>query len=175
SSGFFTVIGGDDGQVRLQQIETILSSAHLGPPHGKALLELAEPPTLPQIPVPPSSEPGAWDWALKQLDRVKQQLQEKRLAFDTIASRDKEMVRALAHGYQNAEPRFIQFLASLSLVRHYLPKALIRPSETHYDASSRVILADIEIPDFASLSIVKKRGKSYELTPVSAAERKKAQ
>jgi hypothetical protein len=160
--------------VQLDQLKAVLSPQHLGPPHGQELLEPVDPPELPNIPRPPSEPAGSWVFVTKQLETVREKLREKRESYTAIAASDREMLAALSHGYKQGEPKYVEFLASLSLVRHYLPLPLFRPCNTHYDPVARVILCDLEIPNFASLTITKRKGKAYEWVPVSDSEKKKA-
>jgi restriction system protein len=172
--GFYTVNVDGLHQLALPQIGNLLSAEHLDRPQGRELLEPLAPPKLPGIPRPPSSDPGSWDHVVKHRERVEDKLREKGEKFKRIAIKDKEMLTALTEGYEQLEPKYVEFLASLSLVRHYLPKPLFRPSDTHYDPVDRVILCDLEVPNFADLQIVKRRGTSYKWVPVSTSERKKA-
>ena len=63
----------------------------------------------------------------------------------------------------------------ISHIRHPLPEALQLSFETEIDPAARVALCTIEIPDFASLNVVKLRGKSWnsDWTSVSATEKKR--
>ncbi len=84
------------------------------------------------------------------------------------------MLGSLASGYSERNEKYIEFVAALSLKRHFLSIALQRPLECHYEADARILLCEIEIPDFASLRITKLRGKSYsDWVDVPAAEKKK--
>ena len=56
---------------------------------------------------------------------------------------------------------------------HHLRKALFRPIQFDLDGAARVALCAIEVPDFAHLSIVRKRSNSGNWLPVSNAERKR--
>ncbi|UGX99086.1 restriction endonuclease [Bradyrhizobium barranii subsp. barranii] len=83
------------------------------------------------------------------------------------------MLESLSLGYEEGKEKYIGFLAALSLKRHFLSAALQKPSECHYEASTRILLCEIEIPDFATLRITKLRGKSSDWVDVSAAEKKR--
>jgi restriction system protein len=174
SVGFFTLSRVDQSQLTLDDLARILSPSHLGNPHGRDLLVPIDPPTIPAVPTPPNSEPGNWQFVLEQLERVESKLKEQQTAFEEIAVKDREMLRALTLGYERSERQYIEFLAALSLVRHYLPEPLFRPSEIHYDPDARVVLCDLEIPGFASLSIFKQRGETRKLVSISAAETRNA-
>ena len=63
---------------------------------------------------------------------------------------------------------------SISHVRHWLPDPLQKSFEVDIDTDARVALCTIGIPDFNSLNIVKKRGKSSDWVAVSANEKKRA-
>ena len=57
-------------------------------------------------------------------------------------------------------------LMNLTLLRHPLPKVLRGSAEYFPDFPARVFLAVIDVPDFASLQVVKKRGVQSEWSPV---------
>jgi restriction system protein len=70
----------------------------------------------------------------------------------------------------------VRFLINLSHARQPLPSILRKSWKIDIDHNSRILLCTFEIPDFSSLEIVKKRGRSWkaEFSPVSAAERKRS-
>jgi hypothetical protein len=84
-----------------------------------------------------------------------------REAFLEIERKDQAMLESLSSGYEEGNEKYVGFLAASPLKRHFLGVALQKPSECHYEASTRILLCEIEIPDFAALRITKLRGKSY--------------
>ncbi|WP_143274221.1 hypothetical protein [Bradyrhizobium canariense] len=66
-----------------------------------------------------------------------------------IEPKDQAMLESLSTGYEEGKEKYIGFLAALSLKRHFLSVALQKPSDCHYEASARILLCEIEIPDFA--------------------------
>jgi restriction system protein len=70
----------------------------------------------------------------------------------------------------------VRFLINLSHARQPLPSVLRKAWNVDIDNDSRILLCTFEIPDFGPLSILKKRGQSYnaKFSPVSAAERKRS-
>jgi hypothetical protein len=96
-----------------------------------------------------------------------------REAFLEIERKDHAMLQSLSSGYEEGKGKYIGFLAALSLKRHFLSVALQKPSDCHYEASTRMLLCEIEIPDFAALRITKLRGKSSDWVDISAADKKR--
>ncbi|WP_161495372.1 restriction endonuclease [Bradyrhizobium sacchari] len=191
SRGFFTVEGFADGPITPERINGLL--AQIRPPYGYGVLAplpLPEFPSLPSRPndfipaapptglrsifskPPPPAPRGFSPEILEKEARLIQKTADKRSAFQ-------RKHEAIAHQLTEVRTRCeaddldaVRFMMNLAHARNHLPAAIHRPIQFDFDQSSRVLLCSIEIPDFAKLPIVKRRGKSYEYVPVAPKERK---
>lgn len=166
------------GTLSAEQIDFILSSPALGPPHGLALLEPLPPSELPVLPAVPDralmgQHDGHWlaqhATLVHQLEQVQAAVAEKRR---TDAARGAQ----LAAAYRAGDDRAVRYLVLTTLLRHPLPTALMAEPKFALDRTARVALCTIEVPDLARLSIVKRRGDKWNAkwSPVSEAERKRS-
>jgi restriction system protein len=172
--GFFIMRAGASNAVSATGVQAILSEINLGGPHGADLLQPGVLPNFPQLPEAPRRPDGETNHYVDRRHRAVTKARNLREAFLEIERKDHAMLESLSCGYKEGKEKYIGFLAALSLKRHFLSVALQKPSECHYEASTRILLCEIEIPDFAALRITKLRGKSYsDWVEVTAAEKKR--
>lgn len=177
-SGFFTIrADASENTLSLPQAFSMLSAANLGPPHGRDLLRPIEPPKIDDPPKEPNSRASEFTQhsIARSAARLTETINKKREAFAAIFQSDIKMLEALSQGYASGEPKFVEYLSSLSLTRHYLPRALRGPATVYYDAKSRTILCEPQIPNFSNIKFQKQRSaKSFELVPAGPSDKKKA-
>jgi restriction system protein len=183
------------GSIPLSYIQSMLKGDVVVPPHGVELLNPLPIPQLPNPPVspypPPPPEPRSFlGRALRlmakrpppppksqtdnielaaRLERKRKQLHAE---FEQQFKKDSAQLGSLHEACKSNDLRAIRFLMSLSHVRHPLPAPLQLSFETDLDPTARIALCTIQIPDFATLKIVKE-GRRGQLE-VSAAERRRA-
>lgn len=173
STGFFTVRPGSPADVTATQIETILDDGGLGEPHGRSLLQPRPFPDFPRCPEPPDQTNEAASRHLQRRDKLVLKAQAMLNRFQEIHRKDIEMLQWLERGYKEGNERYVEFLAELALKRHHLAAGLQRPTKCRFEPNGKVLLCQIEVPDFAHLPITKRRGKSHDLVEVSTTEKKK--
>jgi restriction system protein len=171
--GYFTVRAGAPNAVSAADVQSLLSESNLGAPHGAELLKPAGLPDFPHMPEAPRLPTDETNYHVKRRHQAISKSRSIREAFLEIERKDHAMLESLSSGYVEGKEKYIGFLAALSLKRHFLSAALQKPSECYYEASTRILLCEIEIPDFAALRITKLRGKSSDWVDVSAAEKKR--
>jgi restriction system protein len=193
SVGFFTVAGSEDGPLTPERINSILFSVE--PPYGYDVLTPLPVPKFPHfpsrphgdIPQPPvnalfgfgkPSTPDRSGYDPRILDkekRLKEKTETRRQEFQKKHEDIQVQFQAVRDKCATNDYESIRFLIKLSHARHTLPYVLRKLWEVDIDQAARILLCTFEIPDFRSLSIVKKRGKSWNAnhSPVSAAERKR--
>jgi hypothetical protein len=170
--GFFTMRAGASNAVSATGIQDILNN--LGAPHGTELLLPSVLPNFPELPEAPRRPDGETNQYIDRRHRAVTKARDLREAFLEIERKDHAMLESLSSGYEEGNEKYVGFLAALSLKRHFLSVALQKPSECHYEAATRILLCEIEIPDFAALRITKLRGKSYsDWVDVTTAEKKR--
>jgi restriction system protein len=172
--GFFTTRTGASNTVSASGIQAILSEINLGIPHGADLLKPGVLPDFPQMPEAPRRPDGETNHYVDRRHRAATKARNLHSAFLEIERKDHAMLESLSAGYEEGNEKYVGFVAALSLKRHFLSVGLQQPSECHYESSTRILLCEIEIPDFAALRITKLRGKSYsDWIDVTAAEKKR--
>src|SRR5262249_51264241 len=115
-------------------------------------------------------------YIIERAERLKLRRDELSRAFQNKRIEEHQKLERLRKHCIAGEPEAINLLMKISHIRHPLPSPLSKAFETNLDLSARVILCAVEIPDFAGLSIVRKRGTSYNAKwqPVSATERRRS-
>jgi restriction system protein len=172
--GFFTMRAGAANAVSATGIQAILSEINLGVPHGVDLLKPGVLPDFPQMPEAPRRPDGETNHYVDRRHRAVTKARNLHSAFLEIERKDHAMLESLSSGYEEGNEKYVGFVAALSLKRHFLSAALQKPSECYYESSTRILLCEIEIPDFAALRITKLRGKSYsDWVDVTTAEKKR--
>jgi restriction system protein len=131
-------------------------------------------PTEPRPPSGPS--PDFIDRTIKTAEDLGHRGQNLQRQFEGQFQTATARLKKLREACEANDPSAVRVLMSISHVQHAIPEPLRRSFETDFDLAARVALCTIEIPDFASLNIVKKRkhGRSLDWAPVSATERKRA-
>lgn len=167
------------GSITLQQAASILSREAVAFPHG---FDVLYPPPLPKLPTFPAwpSEPPDLGYRRyyrtfpEKAKKLKSRLAELELQLDHRFREDSTSLEGIR---RLSDPQAIcRRLMDLTLLRHPLPKVLRGSAEFFPDFAARLFLATIDVPDFARLQVVKKRGKSVQSrwSPVSATDRKRA-
>ncbi|MHC2579159.1 hypothetical protein [Bradyrhizobium diazoefficiens] len=174
STGFFTVRPGSPTFATATQIEAILSAGSLGEPQGQELLQPRPLPDIPRCPETPGRNGDAMEERrLQRRDKLLAKAQTLSERVNEVRRKDVEMLQWLERGYNEGNEKYVEFLAELALKRHYLAPALQRPIKCRFEPDGKVLLCQIEIPDFAQLPILKTKGKSHDLVAVSATEKKR--
>ena len=186
------------GSIALSYVQSMLKGDTTAPPHGLELLKPFPIPKFPDPPVspypPPPPEPRSFlgrlmarrpdpppksqtdniEWATR-LERKRKQLQAE---FETQFKKDSAQLASLHEACKSNDPQAIRLLMSLSHIRHWLPTPLRLSFETDLDPTARIALCTIQIPDFATLQIVKEKGggsrRGGGWHGVSATEKKRA-
>jgi restriction system protein len=142
----------------------------VGPPHGFELLRPVPIPEFPKFPPRPSETMDSY--TIKQrVEELERKSQKLRQQFETQFQKEATELEGLRRSCAANDPAAIRLLMVISHLRHQLPAALQLSFETEIDPAAHVALCTIEIPDFASLKVVKPRGAYW--TNVSAAEKKR--
>lgn len=165
------------GALSLDQLPSILSATALAAPHGLQLLTPVPLPTLPGLPTRPTEPRPDWHrYTEEKAEKLEHRLSELRQSFETKYHTECEELNALRHDCIRGEATAICLLMKLAHVRHPFPVALHGPLDVHIDLGARIILCSVELPDFASLTVVRKRGASWKAkwSPVSVVERRRA-
>jgi restriction system protein len=187
--------------IALSHIQSMLKGDAVAAPHGTELLKPFPIPKFPNPPVspypPPPPEPRSFlAHALRlmakrsppppksqtdnielaaRLERKRRQLQAD---FETQFKKDSAQLAGLHEACKSNDPQAIRLLMSLSHIRHPLPTPLERSFETNLDPTARIALCTIQVPDFATLRIVKEKGRGSRRAggwqDVSATEKKRA-
>jgi restriction system protein len=183
-----------NGSIALSYIQSMLKGDAVTPPHGVELLKPFPAPKFPNPPVspypPPPPEPRSFLGRLiakrpdpppksqtdnievaTRLERKRKQLQAE---FETQFKKDSAQLASLHEACKSNDPQAIRLLMSLSHLRHWLPTPLRLSFETDLDPTARIALCTIQIPDFATLQIVKEKGGRFRWHDVSATEKKRA-
>jgi hypothetical protein len=177
-------------------IEQVTSPLNVGPPYGFGLLNPAPIPKFPKFPQAPPQEqqtggfggffrpkprPGELTAQEKQrilerADELRHRGETLRQQFEVQFQKEARRLAAIHDACVAHEEPSIKLLISISHLRHRLPVPLQHSFEVDIDTSARIALCTIEIPDFQSLDIVKKRSGSSRANwlPVSASEKKRA-
>jgi restriction system protein len=115
-------------------------------------------------------------YIIERAGTLKSRRAELSAAFQSKFTEEHQKLERLRQHCIAGKPEAINLLMKVSHIRHPLPSVLLKAFETNLDLSARVILCGVEIPDFAGLSIVRKRGTSYKAKwqPVSATERRRS-
>jgi len=134
---------------------------------------------LPKLPTFPARPPGRYHgWVVEKAQKLESRLAELELQLDHRFREDSTSLEGIRRrlGALSDPQAICRRLMDLTLLRHPLPKVLRGSAEYFPDFAARVFLATIDVPDFARLQVVKKRGKSVESgwSPVSATDRKRA-
>jgi restriction system protein len=159
-----------------ENVASLLAARFVGPPHGFDLLQPVPLPDVPKIPARPAQLAGQYDtWIVEKAEKLERQFLAR---FEQLSQQFQSETDALEKIRQRCvleDPEAVIKLMDIALRRHPLPKLLRRPAEYHPDFSARLFLATIEVPNFANISIVRKRGSSWNAKPqlVSATERKR--
>ncbi len=175
------------GAITSDEVKSLLTS--LGPPHGYALLEPAAMPAMPQFPSRPSTDGGFFLFRPKPkpgelnnrekreliADRLQQRVETLQQEIEADFRKEAERLATLRNACVANDVQAIKLLMSISHLRHWLPAPLRHPFDFDIDQGARIALCTIEIPDFNSLNIVKKRGSSLRANwlPVSPSEKKR--
>jgi hypothetical protein len=165
-----------EGSLTPKHAAELLSSEALAPPHGLDLLHSIRVPDFPACPARPEAPAGdLHQYTLENEARVKQRADALREDFKNKHSSDTAVADALREAIHCRDLNGARRLIELTHTRHPLPKALLTPLEVEFDETARVVLCTIEIPNFASIPIVKKRGDSYRAKwlPVSVTEKRR--
>ena len=181
--------------VALSSMQSILKGGAAAPPHGVELLNPLPIPKFPSSPVspypppppkprsflarvlrlmakrpPPPSEAQIDNIELAaRLERKRKQVQAE---FERQFKKDSDQLASLQEACKSNDLQAIRLLMSLSHVRHPLPTLLQLSFDTDLDPTARIALCTIQIPDFATLKIVKEGRRGQH--EVSAAERRRA-
>jgi len=182
------------GGITTEEVRSLLSG--IEPPHGYELLNPSPIPLLPTLPSGPPVQPSPWPESafmrfllgrptpadLRQQEKQRSVLaraEKLRRRGDNLgqqfeAQRQKAVAQcdALRAACEANQLPAISMLMSMSHLRHKLPGPLRHSFEADIDPHVRIVLCSIEIPDFRSLNIQKKRGQRW--VQVSATERKRA-
>lgn len=110
---------------------------------------------------------------LQRRDKLVAKVQTLSNRLQEVRRKDVEMLQWLERGYKEGNEKYVEFLVELALKRHHLAPALHRPIKCRFEPDGKVLLCQIEIPDFAQLPMVKPKGKSHDLVAVSATEKKR--
>lgn len=172
---------GPQDSIALSYIQSMLKGVTVAPPHGVELLK-PFPPKFPDPPVSPYPPPQpakprsflarALGLVAKKPDpppksqtdnielaaRLEQKRKQLLAEFETQFKKDSDQLASLHQACKSNDPQAIRLLMSLSHRRHPLPTKLQRSFETDLDPAARIALCTIQIPDFATLQIVKEKG-----------------
>jgi restriction system protein len=185
------------GSIALSQVQSMLKGDAVAPPHGVELLKpfpipkFPDPPVSPYPPPPPAPRsflgrlmakrpappPKSQTDNIELAERLEQKRKHLLAEFETQFKKDSDQLASLHQACKSNDPEAIRLLMSLSHVRHPLPTPLQLSFETDLDPTARIALCTIQVPDFATLQIVKdgswsRRGGGSR--GVSATERKRA-
>ncbi len=181
--------------VTLSSIQSILKGDAVAPPHGVELLNPLPIPKFPNAPLspypPPPPKPRSFlarvlrlmakrppPPSKSQTDNIElaARLERKRKQllgeFERQFKKDSAQLASLQEACKSNDPQAIRLLMSLSHVRHRLPTLLQLSFDTGLDPTARIALCTIQIPDFATLKIVKEGRRGQH--EVSAAEKRRA-
>ena len=159
-----------------EEISLILSSKSVGQPHGVDLFQPIPVPKLPQFPAMPTEpRPDRHIDTAVRAHKLERRRDELRGAFEEKFRTDADALLHLRQGCSQGDSKAISLLMTLSHVRHPLPSPLRGNFEFVLDSAARVALCTVEIPEFAALSIVRKKGdlSRAKWLPVPAADRKR--
>jgi restriction system protein len=180
-----------EGPITPERVNSLL--ARIGPPFGYGVLTPLPLPKFPSLPSRPSApipapppegflsifaKPAPPDRSgfspaiLEKEARLKTKAENKRHEFEQKSRAIKHQLDEIRSRCEADDLDAVRFMMNLSHARHPLPAAMQLPVGFDFDQSSGVLLCSIEIPDFARLPIVKRRGKSYDTVPVTPRERK---
>jgi restriction system protein len=165
-----------NGSLVPEQVSSMLSAQSLGPPHGLQLLEPLPIPNLPKFPPRPTEAKLQYqDWIADKADTLEQRYHRLLQEFQARYLADAEKLALLQQGCMRGDHTVIGELVQMSHTRHPYPAALHGALTVHLDANIRLVLCELEVPDFAPVTIVRKRGSSWKAkwAPVAAAERRR--
>lgn len=156
-----------DDQLDMDDLKALLSSSSIGPPHGLDLLRpIAKP--LYEFPNPPSRPHGTCpdqiDLQDGLSDEVERQVRDLGVQLDDRITKANEQITNLRRGIAANDPEAIRRLMSVSHVHRTLPACLAQAFDVDIDFSARVALCAVEIPDFASFQIFKRRNAAASAT-----------
>lgn len=149
----------------------LLSPAALGDPHGWALLDL-EFPKLPDVPNPPEILAGTSESEPQQFEALARKVSVLKADAERAFAADVARASALRAACEANDPRAIETLAQLTLLRHPVPWVFSFEPLVEFDPSARVILATITVPDFVRANFCKGLDTNK---PLSVLAKKKAQ
>jgi restriction system protein len=158
------------------QIASILSEGAVASPHGLKLLEPLNAPQLPSSPDYPSGERPQWsDYLVQRAEKARLKRDKLKADFEAKFAAEVAQLKDLREGCAKSNPQAICALVKISLIRHCIARPLLGAFDAILDPAARIILCSVEIPDFARLSIVRKRGTSWKAKwqPVSTVERRR--
>ena len=147
-----------EGSLTPKHAAELLSSEALALPHGFDLLCSIRVPDFPACPARPEAPTAdLHQYTLEKEARVRQRTDAIREEFKNKRSSDTAAADALRQAIRRRDLNSARRLIELTHTRHLLPKALLTPLEVEFDETARVVLCTIEIPNFSSIPIVKKR------------------
>jgi restriction system protein len=155
--------------ISIYQVQSLLSAAAIGPPHGLDLLQPISIPDFPKCPRPPLGTPPLY--AEREVEKAKT-LERQAQAIRRQYEREAAELENIRIGCVANQTEAICALMLISHQRHFLPKPLRSKLTVEIDRAARVVLCVVEIPGFDKLPIVRMRGRSW--SPASATERKRA-
>ena len=162
----------DAPTITSDEVNSLLTS--VGPPHGYALLEPAPMREMPQFPPRPPMErsgfflfrpkpkPGELSdqekrEILGRADGLQHRAEILQHEIEADFQKEAERLEVLRNACVANDTKAIKLLMSISHLRHSLPGPLRHSFDLDIDRGARIALCTIEIPDFNSLNIVKKR------------------
>jgi hypothetical protein len=104
---------------------------------------------------------------LERAEKLQCKLHELRQQFAQQFLTEGERLTELLRGCLENDIDAIRSLMKMTHVRHPLPTPLHKSLEFDLDRSGRIALCTVEIPDFAVLGIVRKRGDSWKAKELS--------
>lgn len=158
-----------NGALASTAVDDVLSSRALSPPHGLALLRQSPLPPLPKMP------DGAPDKYFRSTVSRHKMIALRAKIVESIRDEQKQC-EELDSACRAGEPVAICRLLSISLIRHPLANLLTMDANFAFDTESKVVLCTIQVPDFARLAVVRRRGTAgypHKWAPVSETEKKR--
>lgn len=160
-----------------EQIKDILSETAIAPPHGFQLLDPCAIPKIPDFPAYPTEPQPQWQtYTAERAEKMKLKREQLVGAFQRKSHAEIAQLAKLKQGCCNRDPAAIRIMMVTSHIRHPLAPPLRREFDVEIDFVNRIALCTVEIPDFAALLVVNKRGTTSKAKwlPVSIAERRRS-
>jgi restriction system protein len=161
----------EERTVRMDKIREILSRSANAPPHGIDLLKPIPVPVLPSI---IDTSAIMYKPYHEQAEKLNSKIYELEKKHEQQFMSDSERVMAIIDGCQRNDINAINDLMKTTNNRHYLENCLRGSFETDIDLGGRIILINIEVPDFSGINIEKFNNNTYKTSPVSASDKKRS-